>query len=59
MDQYYNAIYRTREELEAFIRTEMPAPNFRFVGAGDVYDDMALNNRSDTRQCWFLLERNR
>ncbi|GGE33589.1 methyltransferase [Halopseudomonas oceani] len=59
MEQYYNAIYRTREELEAFIRTEMPAPNFRFVGAGDVYDDRVLNNRSDTRQCWFLLERNR
>jgi len=58
MEQDYSAIYRTREELEALISGEMPVPAFHLVDCGYVYDDPGLNNRSDTRQQWFLVERN-
>lgn len=57
MDQVYNAIYRTRGELDALIRAAMPAGAFRLVDSGDVYDASALNNRVDTKQQWLLLER--
>jgi ubiquinone/menaquinone biosynthesis C-methylase UbiE len=57
MDQTYNAIYRTGKELLTLIRQAMPESDFKFVGSGDVYTDPALNNRSDTKQQWLLLER--
>lgn len=57
MEQDYSAVYRTREELEALICKEMPGPAFHLVSSGYVYDDPGLNNRSDTRQQWFLVER--
>jgi len=57
MEQDYSAVYRTREELETLICKEMPEPAFHLIRSGDVYDDPGLNNRSDTRQQWFLLER--
>ncbi|WP_313319784.1 class I SAM-dependent methyltransferase [Stenotrophomonas sp.] len=57
MGQDYNAIYRTREELGTLIDDEMPGPHFRLVGHGEVYDEAELNNRSDTRQLWLLVER--
>jgi SAM-dependent methyltransferase len=57
MDQVYNAIYRTRGELDALVRAAMPAGAFRMVDSGDVYDESALNNRVDTKQQWLLLER--
>lgn len=57
MDQDYSAVYRTREELEILISKEMPGPAFHLVGSGNVYDDPRLNNRSDTRQRWLLVER--
>lgn len=56
MDQVYNAIYRTEAELmELFNRVFYPV-GFRLSDVGDVYET-ALNNRSDTKQKWFLLER--
>lgn len=57
LEQDYSAVYRTREELEAMIRSVLPETEFRLTGAGEVYDDPTLNNRSDTRQRWMLLER--
>lgn len=57
MEQDYNAIYRTREELEALICEAMSEGAFSLAGYGDVYDEVALNNRSDTKQQWLLLER--
>lgn len=57
MGQDYSAIYRTREELAALIKDEMPCACFKLVGDGEVYDEAELNNRSDTRQLWLLVER--
>ena len=56
MEQNYNAIYRTEEELVAIIESELSPEGFKLIGSGDVYEDK-LNNRSDTRQKWLLVER--
>ena len=57
LEQEYNAIYRTQEELESMIQTAIPRPIFRLLSSGQVFDDPGLNNRSDTCQRWLLLER--
>lgn len=57
MDQNYNAIYRTRPELEALLHKVMPEPEYRLIDSGDVYHEPELNNRKDTRQQWLLMER--
>lgn len=54
MDQQYNAIYRTESELFNLIDTTLGVAGFRQMGCGDVYAEAALNNRSDTKQRWFL-----
>jgi SAM-dependent methyltransferase len=57
LDQVYNAIYRTDAELrDAFAATLEPA-GFRLAESDDVYKADDLNNRADTRQRWYLLER--
>jgi len=56
MEQIYNAIYRTEAELMDVFTSELIAEDFLLVGTGDVYES-TLNNRSDTKQKWFLLER--
>ncbi len=56
MGQVYNAIYRTERELMAVIEAELMSQGFRLVDSGDVYES-ALNNRAETRQKWYLLER--
>lgn len=57
MDQVYNAIYRTEEELMDFVRAILAPAGFRLSVSGDVYEEAMLNNRPDTKQKWFLLER--
>lgn len=56
MEQVYNAIYRTEDELMTLIEQELLSTGFSLSGMGDVYES-ALNNRSDTKQKWFLLEK--
>lgn len=56
MEQVYNAIYRTEAELTGVFNSELLPAGFHLVGEGDVYES-TLNNRSDTQQKWFLLER--
>jgi cyclopropane fatty-acyl-phospholipid synthase-like methyltransferase len=56
MDQTYNAIYRTEDELLEFINAELFSAGFKLNSSGDVYE-AALNNRSDTKQRWWLLEK--
>jgi len=56
MDQIYNAIYRTEEEILEVMQSELCSAGFRFSGSGDVYE-AALNNRSETKQRWMLLEK--
>jgi len=55
MDQTYNAIYRTRSELELMLKKNIP--EFRLISSGDVYDESTLNNRNDTKQQWLLMEK--
>ena len=56
MEQTYNAIYRTQAELITLIQQAMPETDFHLIGSGDVYGEPMLNNRSDTKQQWLLLE---
>ena len=52
----YEAIYRTRDEyMEMFARTLFPA-GFAVTDQGLMYDD-SLNNRKETTQYYFIIER--
>jgi len=53
MDQQYSAIYRTEQELLSLIITVF-GTTFTQVGTDDVYPDATLNNRTETKQKWFL-----
>lgn len=57
MEQSYNAIYRTENELSAMIESHLSPSGFRIVGCGDVYADAELSNRTETKQRWFQIER--
>ena len=57
MDQIYNAIYRTENELMAMIAPTFLAAGFEVVERGDVYADADLNNRAETKQRFFVLVR--
>lgn len=57
LEQNYNAIYRTQDELEQLMMTTLFANGFELIDSGDVFLDTALNNRSETRQRWMILER--
>lgn len=59
MEQTYNAIYRTEDELMERAKAILYPADFQLVGSGNVYADAQLNNRAETRQRWFLFERNR
>ena len=56
MDQVYNAIYRNEVEIISMLQNVLIREGFRLTGLGDVYEPV-LNNRSETKQRWFLLER--
>jgi SAM-dependent methyltransferase len=56
LEQEYNAIYRTEDEL-LFILLEALGPDFRLIDKGYVYENHDMNNRTDTIQKWFLLDR--
>jgi 2-polyprenyl-3-methyl-5-hydroxy-6-metoxy-1,4-benzoquinol methylase len=56
LEQSYNAIYRTRQELEGYMTDTLFASGFRIVDQGDVYE-AELNNRAETIQRWMALER--
>lgn len=57
MEQYYNAIYRTEPELMDMFDGVLGGDGFRLIANGDVYRDPALNNRTQTRQRYFVFER--
>ena len=56
LEQNYSAIYRTEQELLDQMAEPLFASGFRLAGRGDVYD-AELNNRPETIQRWFVLER--
>jgi SAM-dependent methyltransferase len=57
MDQNYSAIYRTEPELLAMFDATIGYVGFRLIDSGDVYQESELNNRSETKQRWFLFAR--
>lgn len=57
MEQEYNAIYRTEEELLQLFSETLGKANFHLIDAGYVYDNPQMNNRTDTIQKWYLLDK--
>lgn len=57
LEHDYHAIYRSAPEFIALLQPTLIEAGFRLVGDGDVYAQDGLNNRAETRQRWFLLER--
>ncbi len=57
LDQSYSAVYRTEAELGSAIEATLGAAGFVLREAADLYP-AELNNRADTRQRYYLLERN-
>lgn len=53
----YNAIYRTREELGRFLERTLMSSGFKIEAEGDLFLDASMNNRSETKQRWMILER--
>ncbi len=57
LEDNYNAIYRTRQELEKFISRAFLQKGFIVSREGFVFDEAALNNRKETAQYFYILER--
>lgn len=57
LEQMYNAIYRTEEEMRGCIDLAMSDAGCSFLESGNVYSDTSLNNRIETQQRWFVVER--
>lgn len=53
----YNAIYRTREELKEFFDQAFFQKGFRIKYEGFLFDEDSLNNRKETVQYYYILER--
>lgn len=56
LNDTYNAIYRTRECFDARFK-ESFGPSVRILHEGPMYDDEGLNNRRETFQYFWILER--
>lgn len=57
LEHDYHAIYRSVPEFMALLQPTLQQAGFVLTGDGDVYAQDGLNNRAETRQRWFLLER--
>lgn len=58
LEQNYNAIYRTREELKNIFNKTLISQGFSIVNEGFLFEeDGILNNRKETAQHFFILER--
>lgn len=53
----YNAIYRTRREFGQFFEKSFLERGFWIAQEGFLFDEDALNNRRDTAQYFYILER--
>lgn len=58
LNDAYNAIYRTRDELYEMIENCLIKKGFFLVEEDFLFKEEALNNRKETSQYFFLLERN-
>lgn len=57
LEDNYNAIYRTKEELMSFFSRTFMKKGFCIRQQGFLFDEDGLNNRKETAQYYFLLER--
>lgn len=53
----YNAIYRTREELEDYLETYLIKKGFQIINRDFLFKEDAMNNRKETAQYYYVLER--
>ena len=53
----YNAIYRTRDEYIKLFEDSLIPAGFSVTDEGFMFDDGSLNNRKETIQYYFILER--
>lgn len=53
----YNAIYRTRGELTDVLEKTLLKAGFRITHSGFLFSEEELNNRRETAQYYFILER--
>lgn len=53
----YNAIYRTRDELLHVFEKTLMAESFRMTQSGFLFSEDDLNNRKETSQYYYILER--
>lgn len=53
----YNAIYRTRSELEEMLAATLLSKGFEVSCEGRLFDSDSLNNRAETTQYFYILER--
>ena len=57
LKENYNAIYRTEKELLSIFEKTLMTVGFRMSKRGFLFSEDALNNRKETAQYYFLLER--
>lgn len=57
LDDEYNAIYRTGDELKQIFSKTLLNKGFRIAHEGFVFDNDALNNRKETSQYFYILKR--
>lgn len=57
LEDNYNAIYRTRQELRKFIDRAFLQKGFIVSQEGFLFEEDALNNRKETAQYFYMLER--
>lgn len=57
LEDYYNAIYRTRDELQVIFGDSLVKQGFTLVADGVLFDEQDLNNRKETIQYYFTFER--
>lgn len=53
----YNAIYRTDSEIKEALNQTLLCAGFKIIHEGFLFDDDALNNRKETSQYYYILER--
>lgn len=57
LEDNYNAIYRTRDELLAFFQETLLCSGFIVKKEHYLFEENSLNNRKETAQYYFILER--
>ncbi len=58
LENEYNAVYRTREELMNIFRDTLIHDGFYLKSEGWMFED-SLNNRKETAQYYFIFQRGR